>query len=463
MISPEIEASMVQNMLQTLVSESDRKAIAKLRGFGSVELESLALFANTFCSSIGLNRAFAEVDEREKAFLHLLALQAEEVHVDFFKNLYSVSAESRYASYTQRYSDVLKQLRQGLIRKGLLLWAELGKEDTKLERYRFALPRAVEQNLGTLLTQTQAIKQADGGVKDGFREQLIEVIRAKKYSEIGINAGNLMLKGQEFGVATLEQWQDEQWLRTLQNMKQKPNLRAVYYEHEPIGSISPAVLIRYGLGQIAADQWIKPEAFKTIFDLAYPESNWPALDSIFERGWEWGCLERIQVAGTSYYRLNTIPNWTETKIKYLHATGQAVQIDVKTVPYVALSQLMRFGDLAIQGKELQLGVNLTKLSLTSPAERANPLAQWLKTNSAAFAAAFQTLEEQWGKILLHENLLYAQVNDLSLHVILKKAFNDGSVVFLPQGWLAFPASMLRKIETLVNRSGHVIKELRADD
>ncbi|MEM6528442.1 MAG: hypothetical protein AAF653_09110, partial [Chloroflexota bacterium] len=98
-----------------------------------------------------------------------------------------------------------------------------------------------------------------------------------------------------------------------------------------------------------------------------------------------------------------------------------------------------------------------------PEQRKSLLAQWLKENSESFASVFKQIDEQWGRLLVHENLLYAQVSELSLRVTLEKAFDDGRVVFLPDGWMAFPEAMTRKIETVVNRSGHVIKEMTADD
>jgi hypothetical protein len=52
---------------------------------------------------------------------------------------------------------------------------------------------------------------------------------------------------------------------------------------------------------------------------------------------------------------------------------------------------------------------------------------------------------------------------LSLRVTLEKAFNKGQVVFLPEGWMAIPINLMSKVETVVRRNGHVIKEVSQND
>ncbi len=465
MISSSLEQRMVNNMVHEQTSQTDRKSIGQSRQFGSAEMESLPLFANTFRSDMGLSQAFAQLDERELAFLHILANRDAEVSIDFFKDLYKLLPNTRYSlTFTQIYSDLFKQVRKRLIRTGVLLWAEIGHGDAKLERYRFALPQTIINNLPPLITETTLIETDKGVSQDGFRDQLIELFKAKTYQDIMIEDGNLMLSGKRFHLERLQAWQDEQWIQALRsNRKNKIEIYPYYMSQTGYTTFTPPSLIRYGLSKLGESEWVQPQVFKTIFEFL-PQEKYPDLDDIFENGWQRGCMERVQHGQAYFYRLRHFAKWDDLPITYLKSKrDDIVMIDVETVPYDALPILMTFGDFHIYSNQLQLTPNLVKLSETTKLLRDNALARWLQENNTAFAGAFEQVDQQWGKLIVHENLLYAQVSDLSLRVTLEKAFDDGSILFMPNGWLAFPAAMARKIETVVNRSGHVIKEVSAND
>mgnify|MGYP001058903219 CR=1 FL=1 len=464
MISSSLEQRMVNNMVHEQMSQTDRKSIGKIRRFGAAEMESLPLFANTFRSDMGLAEAFAQLDERERIFLYILAKREAEVSIDFFKDLYSLLPNNRYSlTFTQTYNDLFKQVRKRLVRNGVLLWSETGRGDTKLERYRFALPQVVIDNLTPLITETSVIETDKAVSQDGFRERLIQTLKAKKYSAIRIEGGDLLLDEKRFHLGRLQAWQDEQWLQALLGHKSKTNFYVSYSVQSGYTLFTPPTLIRYGLSHLNENEWVQPQAFETAFEFIN-RAQYPDLEAIFDIGWQWGCLERVQYKQTPWYRLRRFSDWTQLPITYLKSKkNDVVVIDVETVPYDALSILMSFGDFDIYRNRLQLKPNLVKLSETTKSLRENAIGQWLRTYNPAFAEAFQQVDVQWGKLMVHENLLYAQVDDLSLRVTIEKAFNNGSVLFLPDGWLAFPASMVRKIETVVKRSGHVIKEVNADD
>ncbi|GAB5491718.1 MAG: hypothetical protein Phog2KO_19330 [Phototrophicaceae bacterium] len=456
---------MVNNMVHELMSQTDRKSIGQNRQFGSAEMESLPLFANTFRSDMGLAGAFAQLDKRELAFLHILANHDGEVSIDFFKNLYQLLPANRYSlTFTQTYNDLFKQVRKRLIRGGILLWAETGRGDAKLERYRFALPQAIIDKLPDLITETTIIETDKVVSQDGFRERLVQLLKAKTYRDIAIEDGNLMLNRKRFHLNRLEAWQDEQWLQRLRpNRKNTVEVYPYYSAQISDSPFTPPSLIRYGLSQLGENVWVQAQAFKIAFEFINQE-RYVGLDDIFEIGWQWGCLERVKHGQAYFYRLRHFSKWDDLRITYLKSKrDNLVVIDVETVPYDALSILMTFGDFHIYRNQLQLTPNLAKLSETTKLLRENAIAQWLQTHNSAFADAFEQVSQQWGKLIVHENLLYAQVSDLSLRVTLEKAFDDGSVLFMSNGWLAFPASMVRKIETVVNRSGHVIKEVSTDD
>ena len=54
-----------------------------------------------------------------------------------------------------------------------------------------------------------------------------------------------------------------------------------------------------------------------------------------------------------------------------------------------------------------------------------------------------------GKHVVHENLLIAEVQDLSLRVSIEKAFSQSGLISSPNGFLAFPLALQPEIEAVV--------------
>ena len=106
MVTAKLEQRMIEDMIHVQTSQADRKAIGKVRQFDSAEMESMILFVNTFQSDMGLPQALAELDEKEQAFLHLLALCNSEVAIPFFANLYPISIVPPLLRPTQIYLNV---------------------------------------------------------------------------------------------------------------------------------------------------------------------------------------------------------------------------------------------------------------------------------------------------------------------------------------------------------------------
>ena len=79
----------------------------------------------------------------------------------------------------------------------------------------------------------------------------------------------------------------------------------------------------------------------------------------------------------------------------------------------------------------------------------------------AFREALETVAQRWGKLVLHQGLLIARVEDLSLQVQLERAFaGSESILFLPNGYLAFARQELASVARAVEKLGHVIKTVQ---
>ena len=90
----------------------------------------------------------------------------------------------------------------------------------------------------------------------------------------------------------------------------------------------------------------------------------------------------------------------------------------------------------------------------------------LGKHSSVFGAALDKLDAQWGRLVVHENLLVARVTNLSLRVALEQALATGGPaaeqpIRLADQYLAIPRGRLPEIEKAVRKAGHVIKMVRA--
>lgn len=75
-----------------------------------------------------------------------------------------------------------------------------------------------------------------------------------------------------------------------------------------------------------------------------------------------------------------------------------------------------------------------------------------------------TIRKREGKTIVHDNLMIAAVKDLSLRVLLEKKFsNSKQVVTLSDEFISFPLNLLPEIEKIVNKSGHAVKYVDADE
>ena len=77
---------------------------------------------------------------------------------------------------------------------------------------------------------------------------------------------------------------------------------------------------------------------------------------------------------------------------------------------------------------------------------------------------FKKFNTQWGKLIVHDNLLVARVTDLSLRVKLQKAFettDESQIIFLSGDYLVFPRAMRIEVEKIVRKAGHIVKTVQA--
>ncbi len=469
-------SQMLNKMCHEVLSDADIKAICKSRGFSAKEAASRALFENFYLSDIGIEAAMASLTKEETVCLHLLQFVGEEVDVSFFARIYSSKqAQSQYYYYetfTQRYKDVFKQVKTSLIRKGVLLIAEGSacQGDTKMERWRFRFPQEFERFLPPLIQSTRTF-EGSGEVKSSvLRQKLTEIVGARQLSpaksdkqyRLKIVEGNLQIGNDTFYAERLAEWQQACWEASAPLPKKEKRAR-ISRQEKTLPPVQAAVHI---FSQLEQNEWIRPNQLNLplrIFCDAHLSG-----EQICQDGWQWSCLAKQEVDGNTYYRLPEESQTDTSPEHYLHTpAGHPMTVNLETVPYDSLELLAQISNVqaADSGQPYLLASpDLIKIGNALESIRHRPLTQWLQENAPDFRQALETVEQRWGRQIVHENLLIAHVDDMVLKVQLEKAFADSAdVVFLPNDYIAFPNLLLAEIAKVIAKSGHVIRTVQQND
>jgi hypothetical protein len=223
----------------------------------------------------------------------------------------------------------------------------------------------------------------------------------------------------------------------------------------------------YVFSQLGDNKWIRPG------QLSLPLRIFCDTDvsgeTICEAGWKWGYLAKQETDDGTCYCLPGQDAQDETSPEhYLHAApGHPLVVNLETVPCDSLELVAQVSNVRVMvpgQPRLEALPNVVKMGKAMESIQHHPLTRWLRENAPDFRQALETVEQKWGKRILHENLLVAHVDDLVLRVQLEKAFPDpGDVVFLPNDYIAFPYPLLAEIEKVVTQSGHVIKTVQQND
>ena len=463
---------MVNKMCHLELTAVDIKALCKNRGFSSREANSRNLLEGFFLSETGVVNALDGLTRDEVILLHLMKLTPAIVDAAFFDRIYGTesSRKWRFGTFNQKYKDIFKQVKTSLIRRGVILFAEVHntwEKDTKLERLGFKFPEEFHPFLPLPFDPAKSIPGLGNFNQTVVRNKLMEILNRNhayifeangaKHS-LGIKDGELRMDGKEFRVEYLVEWQKAIWDLAL---KEKES-----HKKTGQGSVSPAKAAAYAFSLLMPGEWILPDELSSFFKIFCYDMDPPDPEKVCHAGWKQGCLAKQTLAGKSYYALPE--NHTDTGARmdpgrFLKKTNDgAVIVDIATIPYASLEFLARISNFRVAGSQLTAFPNSIKLGRIVMDIKQDPLTLWLRKNASAFADVISMVEQQWGKQIVHQKLLVASVRDLSLKVAIQKTFADsGKVVFLPNNFIAFPYDLTKKMEALVNKSGYVIKTIEA--
>ena len=481
---------MLYEMCHSVLTNADIKAICKSRGFSDQETRTRSLFENVFLSSSGLEAAMSTLTPMEVAALHLLRQENRTVDVTFFERLYGSDKTGTrgYGTFTQQFRPIFGSVQTRLVRKGLLLIAEAKTKSpnkTKMELWRYHFPAEFGPALPSLFTKSFRTSEPGSVKADRFRQELLGLVqhpmRASHPAAAKLVRGTLLIEAREFSADAVHQWQQSRWETDILRANLKASAGPVYQQADvflgyllPEGTYrkpTPLPVVSNVLEQLDADEWIAPGQLDTLLDVFYGSKSHPSSTLICEQGYENGCLARYDSGSRTYYRL---PDARHLPVEvspehYLKVSADgAMTIDVERIPYRDLETLNRSASLEVNHGQLTVIPNLLKLVEASETVHEQPLLRYLEAQSPAFKAIFKKFNAQWGKLIVHDNLLVARVTDLSLRVRLQKTFGSEEtqtsqrIVFLPDDYIAFPRAMLGEVEKFVKKAGHVIKTAQTE-
>lgn len=477
-------SQMLHQMCHDELSIADVNAIRRNRGFSKRETASRALLENFLLSESGVRETLASLTEREIALLHFLNFIGEEVAIPVFVRVYSDVDRPHNGTYTQRYKPVFKKARRSLIRKGVLLAAEdhsLPDADTKNERRRFRFPRQFRRFLPPLV-HAQTFEGSGEFRPYILRQKLMEVLpdgsstitapeSVDKQYRLRLERGELRLGNGPFRLRRLLEWQRACWAASIPapqryTVAEARRRKSYVWPSERGPVVSPVEAATYAFSQLGKNEWIHPRQLSLPLKVFCDEKM--SGKAICETGWQWGCLARQELDGSTHYRSAERESTVDVEPgHHLHVhADQDLVVSLEAIPLQMLESLARISDLAVAdapGPCLAASPSLIKMGRALESIQGQPLISWLRENAPSFRRALEVVEQRWGKQILHENLFVAKVNDVGLKVQLEREFSDPrKVLFLPNDHIAFPRRMLSKVRKVVTGAGHVIKWVEND-
>jgi len=467
--------SMLKQMCESDVNDSDIKAICKSRGFPVKEAASRDVFENFFISTIGIEEALNSLTYEEVVFLHLLNKMDKEVGIEYFERLYG-SAESTngyyYMTVTKRYKETFKKVKNNLLRKGVLIGIVEEQKTyvkySKMERWRFRFPPEFVEFLPPIVKPSE-FKEAGDFKREVLRDKLLEVAGGgerpsplsnsdQKSFTLAINDGNLFIGDEQFRAKRLLDWQQACWHASVKTDTKKRGYQSP--------DMTPVEATLYALSQLGEHEWLPADSLAVILKIFTGDNTSHPCEQICEAGWEWGCLVKVVVDKTAYYRLpdDSLEDVTPPPPEqYLQiAPDGTVVLNLVEIPYTALEVLTSIARLDIHNANLRVTADIIKIGDALTTVQKKGVFEWLRENSSGFRTAIGTAEKRWGKQIIHECLMVAHVKDLSLKVQIEKSCTGSQLVSLPDDYIAFPCGTLPAIQKIVGASGHVIKKVRTE-
>lgn len=426
----------MNKIIEIEFSEADIKAICKARGFPYSEIKNLRMFQEFYLSDTGLEKVFSNLTEKELIYLHLINCKNAEVDIEFFKSLYyTKDPNTLFWTFHQKYNPVFKKVRDNFIRKGILIFYQKHKywASCKLESMVFSFPKEFSNYLPIIAKPF--IKKERGVYNDKIMRKMLKDFG----SMFTIKDKILCFDNKKLSQGMIENWQKKNW---------EDEIRKLYDGNSYEEKISDYII--YILSGLKKGEWFNSDQIKNIIKM------WTGKkinNDILDIGWKLGILLKSENYFCPYH-----DNFNIDK-KYLETNEDGtVEINLKNVPFRILEIISSISHIAFKKDNLIAKPNIINLGKVS---HEHPVIEWLIKNSILYKNIADIIKKKCKKQIIHNNLMIARIDDLSLMVEIKKAFNDPrKIIVLSDNYIAFPKNCIGEMESLVNKSGNIIKRVK---
>ncbi len=456
----------VNRMCRMELSAADKKAIGNARGFSSEDTATPEILASSILSDQGLAEVFSGLGRDEIVVLHLLKFLGEPVDVTAFESL-SSKRGGWTATFTQQYGDLFKQVKNDLVRKGVLAFAtdtSRSSKATKLEKQVFAFPPQMHPFLPSPFSSTAVFPGPGEFDEESIRKKLREIVSPTTEKDGGIyalsvKAGVLHMGKGEFGTDAFQKWQYWKWALGVNRMQDSFRMRKYYAD--------PIDALKYAFSLLGPDEYLEPDELKTVFEVFCGEDKKLDFHEICRQGWETGCLARRRQKDKTWYRTAAayleIPE-APRHGDYIRALDKGdIAIDLEKIPLKCLETISRISLLRLEKDRLTASPDIARIGRVLSAIKDDPFVAWLAKTSDSYSEAFRTAENRRGGHIVHKNLMIAKIGDVGLKVALEKEFKGRDMLFLPGGFVAFPEISLRRVESIVAQKGFAVKTVESSD
>ena len=456
------QVDIIKKMCRAELTQTDVKAICKFRGFSSPQSASSEIVETLLTSDVGLKRALDSLTRKEVIMLHFLATLGNPVDISAFVRI-SDQEGYRYGTFTQRYQNVFKDIKQRFIRKGLLVFytdsSDFGNK-TKMEKIRLCFPVEFQAHLPGMFDRPLKSCQPGTISEDRIRKLLAHIGLSKgtptwDHQSFDIDQnGCLRIKDGTFSIPNVKQWQYGQW-----KTKAAKDMGVASFGY----SFDCPAALKVIFSSLNPDEWIGPDQLKPVLDIFCDFKKEPDIDRVCRLGWETGVLKTAALdAGTCYRQSDIMEGlWEEISEKTYVTDPETADIDFRKIPLPVLARLSEIARFRMENKKIFALPDPVMMGRQLEDIRNIPWLFRLVNHLPEFKDLFQRLEKHWGKEIVHRNLLVAQIKHIGLKASLEKAFSSQPVLFLPNGFVAFPKGLESIIEKAVIEQGFAVKRVKS--
>ena len=454
------QADIIKKMCRNELTQTDVKAICRFRQFSSPQSASSEIVEALITSDVGLKSALNSLTREEILMLHFLLAWNEPVDISAFARI-SNQKGYKYGTFTQQYQKVFTDIKQRFIRKGLLAFCEgpfqLNKK-TRMERICLIVPVEFQDHLPGMFERSITSDQKGSVSENRIRKLLAGISRPdgkslKQDSTFRIDHNGWLKTGNgSFSISNLESWQYRRWET---EASKDTGFAAHLYSFDCLSAL------KVFFAGLQPDEWIDPGQLEPALDLFCNFREKPDIDRVCRLGWEMGILEKAAFETGTCYRLHRRRGETSGDIPEDHYVTDPDNacIDFKKIPLTVLAQFSKMARYRVENKQIFAAPDPVMMGRHLEDIRDTPWLFRLIHHLPAFKKMFQKLEKNRGKEIVHSNLLVAQIKHIGLKASLEKALSNEDVLFLADGFIAFPKGLENTIEKAVIQQGFAVKRV----